>query len=246
MSFIYSLISSILVSLVSFVGILLFFRQLGKKRLVISGLIAFAAGALIGDALLHLLGEFINDNGYSVDMIISVFLGILLMMVIEAYFHCSHDSEDELEHHKIAAKNNLIGDSIHNFLDGIAIASSYLVNPAVGITSTIAIILHEIPQEFADAGILLQSGWRIRKVFIANFLTALTAVLGVIVVFILKNSISGIESLLIPLAAGQFIYISLADLVPEIHYKKNVPRYLVEIGAFILGFVIMYLLLFVE
>ncbi len=246
MEFLYSLLAAFLVSLVSFLGIALFIKKLNTKKLFLSALVSFAAGALLGDAFIHLIGEYIETNGYSIDLIIPIFVGILLMLIIEAYFHCSHDSEEELSHHVAMAKNNLVGDSIHNLLDGIAIASSFIVNPVVGISSTIAIIIHEIPQEFADAGILLYSGWSKKKVFLANFITALTAVFGVVLVFILQSQIEGIENFLIPLAAGQFIYIALADLVPEIHRRKGALKYIVEITTFVLGFVAMYALILLE
>ena len=246
MEFLYSLGAAFLVSLVSFFGIALFIKKLNSKRLFMSALVSFAAGALLGDAFIHLIGEHIEVNGYSIDMIVAIFIGILFMLIIEAYFHCSHDSEEELTHNVAMAKNNLVGDSIHNFLDGIAIASSFIVSPVVGISSTIAIVIHEIPQEFADAGILLYSGWSRKKVFISNFITALTAILGVVLVFVLQSAIEGIENFLIPLAAGQFIYIALADLVPEIHRRKGVLKYVIEISTFVLGFVAMYALVFLE
>jgi len=246
----YSLIATFIVSLISFVGILLFFRKVSEKSNFITSLIAFAAGALLGDAFLHLIGESIKDNGYSVEIMIFVFAGILLMLVIEAYFHCSHDSEDEYKHEhvkkSVLANLNTFGDGIHNFLDGIAIAASFLVSPVAGVASTIAIIMHEIPQEFADVGILLYSGWSKKKVLIVNFLTALTAVAGAIFALILSNYVEGAQKFLIPLAAGQFIYIALADLLPEIHEKSGVKKYIIEIGMFCIGFIMMYALLFLE
>ncbi|MFS8130445.1 MAG: ZIP family metal transporter [Candidatus Dojkabacteria bacterium] len=250
MTLVYSLIATFIVSLISFVGILLFFRKTNSKSSFITSLIAFAAGALLGDAFLHLIGKAIEVNGYSIGIMVYVFAGILLMLVIEAYFHCSHDATEENKHNhatnKVLGNLNTFGNAIHNFLDGIAIAASFLVSPVAGVASTIAIIFHEIPQEFADVGILLYSGWSKKKVLVLNFLTALTAVLGAIFTIILSSYIQGAQKFLIPLAAGQFIYIALADLLPEIHEKAGVKKYVLEIGMFCVGFILMYVLLFLE
>ncbi|MEO6729244.1 MAG: ZIP family metal transporter [Candidatus Dojkabacteria bacterium] len=250
MTWLYSIGATFVVSLISFVGILLFFRKTNAKSNFITSLIAFAAGALLGDAFLHLIGETIQENGYSVEIMIFVFAGVLLMLIIEAYFHCSHDTEEEYKHEhvkkSVLANLNTFGDAIHNFLDGIAIAASFLVSPVAGVASTIAIIVHEIPQEFADVGILLYSGWSKKKVLIVNFITALTAVAGAIFALSLNSVIADAQRLLIPLAAGQFIYIALADLLPEIHEKSGVKKYVIEIGMFCIGFILMYALLFLE
>ena len=246
MEFLYSILATLFISTISLVGVILFIRKINTRTIVTTALISFAAGSLLGDAFIHLIGEHVENFGYTTSMVVSIFFGILFMLIFEAYFHCSHDSEDELEHKHILAKTNLIGDGVHNFLDGVAIASSFLVSPAVGIASTIAIIFHEIPQELADTGILIHAGWKKRKILVANFLTALTAILGVIVVFALSQVVEGAEQFLIPFAAGQFIYVALSDLVPEIHRRKGVTKYIIEISAFVVGFLIMYLLTFLE
>jgi zinc and cadmium transporter len=137
---------------------------------------------------------------------------------------------------------NIIGDGIHNFLDGVAIASSFLISPEIGIATTIAVIFHEIPQEIADVSVLVYSGWNKARILVINFLTALTAMLGVVLVFVLTNFIEDLEKYLVPVAAGQFIYIALADLLPVIHRKAGVKKYIVEIAAFIIGLIIMFLL----
>lgn len=256
MEFIQSIGATVIVSLISLVGVILFFRKLTSKSLLISLLVSFAAGTLLGDSFFHLLGESIEEMGFSVDIIISLFLGIIFMLIVESTIHQHHhhlDNEEDDNHlnnsrnlkkdtvNKRLAGVNLVGDSVHNILDGIAIATSFLVNPTVGIATTIAVILHEIPQELADAGILIYSGWHRKKVLIANFLVALTSILGVILVFVLDNLIEGISSLLIPFAAGQFIYIALVNLVPEIHKESNRFKYILRILSFILGITVMYI-----
>ncbi len=245
-NFLYAVGAAVFVSSVSFIGIVILLKRLSTNSFI-TALISFAAGGLIGDVFLHLFPEHIENYGYDVNTVAFLFVGIILMLVIEAYFHCSHDSKAQLEGDKIIlAKMNIIGDALHNFLDGVAIGASFLINPVVGLTSTIAIMLHEIPQELADTSVLLYSGMRRRKILLVNFATGLTSVLGVFFVFLLGILVEGISRYLVPIAIGQFIYISLADLLPEIHKKSNVKKYLIEVSMFIFGIAIMYSLTFFE
>jgi zinc and cadmium transporter len=247
---IYSILAAIIVSFVSFTGIFILVDKIAKSKSVVTALISFAAGTLIGDVFLHLLPEQIEVNGFGNDITFGIFAGIIIMIIVEAYFHCSHDSAKEVEehhsHNHSLAKLNIFGDAIHNFLDGIAIAASFLVNVEAGIATTLAVALHEIPQEIADVSVLAYSGWSKTKIMLVNFITALTSVLGVIFVLLLSNSVESIEKYLISFAIGQFIYISMADLLPEIHKKSNVKKYFIEISMFTLGIVLMYLLTLVE
>lgn len=237
-----SLAATFVVSLMSFIGVFVLISRFKKLKRLQTALISFAAGALLGDAFLHLLAEHIEEFGYETNTIMFLFLGILVMLLVEAYFHCSHDTQKEAEDRKmyVLARLNILGDSVHNFLDGVAIAASFIVSPALGIASTLAIILHEIPQELADAAVLQYSGWKRRKILMVNFLTALTAMVGALVVFIISSFIGSADQFLVPVAAGQFIYIALADLLPEIHRKAGVKKYVLEIGAFVVGILIMY------
>lgn len=231
MELLYSLIATFFVSLISFVGLIVLVKKINPENKIITAIIAFAAGSLLADALIHLLGEHIETFGYDNKTTLLIFAGVIAMLLIEAYFHCSHDSRDEIDHpheHKnksVLAKVNLIGDSFHNFLDGLAIAASFAVDPATGIATTIAVSLHEIPQELADAGVLKYAGLTRKKILVLNFLTALTAVVGAVVGYTLNSVTENAERYLIPLVVGQFIYIALADLLPEIHKKSGVFKY---------------------
>lgn len=176
------------------------------------------------------------------------------MLLVEAYLHCSHDSEEEIEKandhsthsHVHLGELNTLGDALHNYLDGVALASSFLISPEIGIATTVAIILHEIPQEFADVSVLVYAGWSKAKILVINFLTALTSLLGVFTVYILSSINSELEMYLIPIAIGQFIYIALADLLPVIHKKAGVKKYIIEITTFLIGIGLMYLLTLAE
>ncbi len=245
-----SLLASLIVSLISLIGVLLFFRKISSKSLIISLLVSFAAGTLLGDSFFHLLGESIEEFGFSIDIMISLFLGIIFMLIVESTIHQHHheleDDHTTHKHNKKLAKINLVGDSVHNILDGIAIATSFIVSPAVGVATTIAVVLHEIPQELADAGILIYSGWDKKKVLIANLLVGLTAMIGVVITFLLNELVDGVSTFLIPFAAGQFIYIALVNLVPEIHRESNSFKYILRILSFILGIAVMYLFILFE
>jgi len=243
-----SLISAFIVSLISFVGIFILLKTLTTESRLVHILISFAAGALIGDAFIHLLPEYIEIYSYSDQLSLFIFIGIILMLVIESYFHSRHEHDSELidDRRPFIARLNLLSDAFHNFLDGIAIGASFLINPGVGLATAIAIALHEIPQELADVAVLVYSGWKRRRILIANFLIALTGILGVLIVFISENIIEGIEQILLPVAIGQFLYISVASLVPEIHRQATVKRYLLAIIAFLVGITAMYALTLFE
>lgn len=240
--------STILVSSISFIGIFLLLRKLDPDSFFITILISFAAGTLLGDVFIHLLPEYIEMNSVSNEMTLFVLIGILFMMIVESFFHSkhNHDKGSEDDRRPFLARLNLLGDGIHNFLDGIAIGVSFLVSVEVGILTTIAVILHEIPQELADTSVLIYSGWKRKKILLANFIIGLTSVFGVIVVMIGERLVEGLEIILIPFAVGQFLYISLATLVPEIHRNSGHRRYLYTLIAFSIGILIMFSLTLLE
>jgi zinc and cadmium transporter len=247
---IYSIAASIFVGLISLVGIVIFLSKLHNRKNLLTALISFAAGTLIGDIFLHLLSENIEEFGYTNSTALLIFSGIFAMLIIESYLHCSHDSVEEIEKHvhknHILPKINIIGDALHNFLDGLSLATSFLISPATGIATTIAVTLHEIPQELADVAVLSYSGWNKTKILIVNLLIGLTAILGVISALILNSFIDSTEKYLIPFVVGQFIYIALADLVPEIHKKSGIMKYAIEMCMFVLGLFVMYSLTWLE
>ena len=141
---------------------------------------------------------------------------------------------------------NLVGDVVHNFIDGLIIAASYLVSIPVGVATTIAVALHEIPQEIGDFSILLKGGLSREKALLFNFLTALTALLGLVVVFSLQKAVENINMFLVPFAVGGFVYIAGSDLIPEIHKEVKTKNSLLSLLFFILGIAVMVGLLFLE
>ncbi len=241
----YAIFSVIIVSLVSIVGILtLAINEKNLKKILIY-FVSFSAGALFGDVFIHLLPEVVEDIGFHLNVSLSVLSGIGVSFLIEkiiCWRHC-HLPIDENHVHRFAYMN-LFGDFFHNFLDGLSIAVSYLVSLPVGIATTVAVILHEIPQEIGDFGVLLHGGFSKKTAIIYNFLTATSAIVGAIFGLTLSFYINNLSQLLIPFAAGNFIYIAGSDLIPELHKEAAVKKSLIQMAFFVLGIAIMFSLLY--
>ncbi len=246
-NFLYALLSVIVVSLVSFVGV--FSLSWGESALkkYIDFFISLAIGALLGDAFIHLIPESFKSSLSSTSVGLLIIVGILFFFVIEKFIHWHHHGEDkEIEHIHPVGKLVLFTDGFHNFIDGIIIGASFLVSIPVGIATTIAVVLHEIPQEIGDFAVLIHSGYEKGKALWYNFLSALTSVLGAIFVFIFGNVLDNSITFFLPIAAGGFIYIAVADLIPELHKTKNIKHSIIQLGIIILGVLSMVALLMLE
>jgi zinc and cadmium transporter len=241
----YSIVSVLVISLISLIGVLTISVNVKKLRKFLIYMVSFSAGALLGDVFIHLLPETVEKFGFGINTSLYVLFGILVFFVSEKivkWRHCHMHYHDDHVHS--FAVMNLIGDGFHNFMDGLIIAGSYLVSIPVGIASTLAVAFHEIPQEIGDFGVLLQGGYSKKKALLFNFLISLTAVLGVVLALILGNYFENITSFLIPFAAGGFIYIAGADLIPELHREVKVRKSVLQLLFIILGIAVMYSLLF--
>ncbi len=238
----YAIIAAIVVSLVSFIGIITISikDELIKKTLL--SLVGFSAGALIGGAFLHLIPEALEKNiGKSI--FLYVIIGFSAFFVLERlifWHHCHKHGEDCDVH--IFTYMNLVGDGLHNFIDGMIIAAAFSINTSVGIATTVAIIAHEILQEIGDFAVLLHGGFSKKKALFFNFLSAIFAVVGAIFGLILVNYVEDISSFLIAIAAGGFLYIGASDLVPELHKEPKIKKAISSFVFFILGIVFMYFL----
>jgi zinc and cadmium transporter len=234
------LISVILVSLVSFVG-LAFFSIKGKnadKILIL--FVALASGALLGGAFFHLLPESISLGIEKVSLF--VIIGILIFFILEKFVHWRHCHLKNCKVHAFAY-TNLIGGSLHNFIDGLIVSAAYLTNISLGITTTLAIILHEIPHELGDFSVLVYGGFKKGKALFFNFLSALASVLGALIGYFFYSSINKIY--LLPIAAGSFIYIATTDLIPELHKKVKISESVLQFIFIIIGLALMWLLRFI-
>lgn len=242
----YSLGSVALVSLVSLVGILTLSVRSQKLKKVLLLLVAFSAGALFGDAFIHLIPQ-AAESGFNTTTALYILTGIAISFLIEKVIHWKHHHTNHTEHniHPFALMN-LFGDGLHNFIDGLVIGASYLVSVPVGLATTLAVILHEIPQEFGDFGVLIHGGFSKHKALFFNLLTALTAVFGVVVALIINTYTENLTAFLIPFAAGGFIYIAGSDLIPELHKEIQPKKSFLQLIGLIGGILIMLSLLLLE
>ena len=243
---IYSILSVFLISLISLIGVFSLSIKVEKLKKILIYLVSFSAGALFGDAFLHLVPE-LAVNGLEIKYSFFILFGIILFFSLEKVVFWRHCHMPITKDHVHSfAYMNLLGDVLHNFIDGLIIAGSYLVSIPAGIATTVAVVLHEIPQEIGDFGILIHGGFTRAKAILLNFLTALTAVLGVIFALILNNFVENVEGYLISLAIGGFLYIAGSDLIPELHNETKISVSLLQILAFVLGICVMACLLFLE
>lgn len=236
----YSLIAALVISLFSLVGVIGFVFSDKFFKKISFFLVAFSTGSLLGGAFLHLLPES-NLNSTGLNGYVYLLLGIMTFYVLERllkWHHC-HDEEGDCNVHTFTYMS-LIGDGVHNFIDGLIIVSSFFISPEVGVAMAIAIATHEIPQELGDFGVLIHGGFSKLKALTWNLLSALMAVIGVVFGYILVNNIENMTLILLPFAAGGFIYISMSDLIPELHKEKSLKKSLINFLIFVLGLAFMY------
>ncbi|MCP3682744.1 MAG: ZIP family metal transporter [bacterium] len=243
----YSLISVFIVSLISLVGIIGMALSHTKLKKILLLLVSFSAGTLFGGAFIHLLPEAVEEFGFGIEVSLYLLAGIVLFFVLEKVIHWRHcHIPTSKDHPHPLAFMNLIGDGLHNFIDGMIIAGSYLVSVPLGITTTIAVILHEIPQEIGDFGVLLHAGFSRKKAVLFNFFSALLAVAGAVFAIIIGSKIEGFSMIIVPLTAGGFIYIAGSDLIPELKKETAPLKSLMQLAAIILGIGVMLLMLLME
>ena len=244
---IYSLVSVLVVSLISFIGVLTLSIKTPKLKSVLIYFVSFSAGALFGDAFIHLLPEAVERSGeFTLFISLSLLSGIIFFFIIEKIVHWNHCHVPVSKTHVHPfSLMNLVGDGVHNFIDGLVIGVSYLVNIPVGIATTLAVIFHEIPQEIGDFGVLLHGGFTKKKALLLNFLVSITAIVGVVLALSL-SSVEKIILFLIPFAAGGFIYIAGSDLMPELHKETDFKKSFIQLVAFVLGILVMMGMLLME
>ena len=247
MVWLYTLISVFIISLISLIGLFALSFDQRKLYKTLIYLVSFSAGTLMGDAFLHLIPESFESLDNPMKISFSILGGILIFFLIEKVIHWRHCHEEPCANHPHPFSYIiLIGDSIHNFIDGMIIAASFLVSIPLGITTTVAVIFHEIPQEIGDFASLVYAGFSRGKALFFNFFTALSAVLGAIIILLINFNPEILTSILVPFAAGGFIYIAGTDLIPELHKHKNLKASFWQTIAFVLGIGLMASLLFLD
>ena len=239
MILVWILASTFLVSLISLIGIFTLTIKDNLLQKILFGFIGFSAGALIGGAFLHILPEAL-EKAKSTVVFYYLILGIVLFFLMEKYLHWRHCHNGVCEIHAFTYLN-LVGDGFHNFIDGMVIAASFIVSLKLGIVTTLAVILHEIPQELGDFGVLVYGGLSKQKALVYNFISALMAIFGAIIGYFISDFAKGFSNFILPLTAGGFIYIASSDLIPEIHKENNLRRSNLAFIAFLLGIILMAL-----
>ncbi|HIH20284.1 TPA: ZIP family metal transporter [Candidatus Micrarchaeota archaeon] len=227
------LAATILISLISLVGIIFVVRKNSDKYLQL--MVSFAAGAMIAAAFLDLLPEAAAVGKQVFPFALFGFVFFFLLEKILFWHH--HHSKTHL--HPFAFLN-LIGDAIHNFVDGTIIAASFLQSTELGVTTTLAVIAHEIPQEFGDFSVLIYSGMSQKKALACNLLVALVSVIGAVVMFYAASVVPSLSAFMLPFAAGGFLYVAGTDLIPEIKKQRVVSKSIVEFAAFLSGIAVIW------
>ncbi len=248
--YVYTLLSVFIVSVASLVGIATLALSKDTLQKSVFALVSLAAGALIGGAFLHLIPEAFEEASNALHVSLAIIGGVLLFFIFEKtlHWHAHHDLEDDCHHcdSKHIGRMIILGDGMHNFIDGLIIGASYLAGIEVGIAATVAVVLHEIPQEIGDFGVLIHSGYTKVRALLLNFLSALTAVFGALLALVLGGAVQGIVAYLMPIAAGGFIYIAVADLIPEMHKVSGLKYSIIQFVFVLLGIGAMCALLFME
>lgn len=226
-----------LVSLLGFVGVFtLSFREEQVKKLVFL-LTSFAIGGLLGGTFFHLLPEALEQLQIQNALMI-VLIGFLSFLVIETYFHWHLCNECDVHPYSYMM---LIGDAIHNLIDGSVITGAFIVSVPLGLATTLVIFGHEFPQQLGLFGVLVSGGFDRKKAILYSFMSQSTIIAGGVLSYLISTMFNGISTLLIPFAAGGFIYIAASDLVPEMHKEEGMNK-VISIVLIIMGILFMWAL----
>lgn len=234
------LLSTILISLISLVGMITLGLKDAYLKSLLMFLVSLSAGTLIGGAFVHLIPESL-DSFESGAVFGYVLLGFVVFFIVEHGLKWRHCHKKECEIHTFAHMS-LFGEAIHNLIDGIVISAAFIASAPLGISTTLAVAMHEIPQELGDFGVLVHGGYKKIKALLYNFLVALTVIVGGLFGYWIYSLASLSLSVLLPIAAGGFIYVGASDLIPEIRKEKNIKIATLHLLVFIAGIALMYLL----
>ncbi len=242
--YLYIILASVITSLLSFVGVLFLSFSIKKLKKIIMFLVSLSAGALLGGAFLHLIPEALEGADHHSNVVwFGVLGGIILFFILEKIIHWRHCHEITCdEHPHPIGVMNLVGDGLHNLIDGMVIAGAFLVDIRLGVLTTVAVIAHEIPQEIGDFGVLIHAGYSVKKALFYNFISASFSILGAIFVILLGSHLNGFIDFIIPITAGGFIYIASSDLIPELKKEGNIGKSLKQLLGIFIGLGLMFVL----
>lgn len=224
-------------SLIAWVGLLAMALNEPLLEKLLLPLVAFAAGSLLGGALLHLLPEAVERTGSGISSFVWVLIGFSIFLLLEQFIQWHHCHKVPSQHKKPVTYLILLADAVHNFIGGLAIGGSFLAGIRTGIITWIAAAAHEVPQELGDFGILVHGGWSKRRALVYNFVSAFTVVAGGMTAYGLSTRLD--TTFLLPFAAGNFIYIACSGLIPEIKETASLTKAVLRFGAFLLGLLVL-------
>jgi zinc and cadmium transporter len=229
--------SSLLMCVLALAGVTtLSLSEKTMQRLLLP-LVALSAGSLLGGAFFHMIPESLEKTGADIPVYIYVVAGFAFFLLLEQLLHWHHCHREETHCKKPQTYLILIGDGIHNFIGGIAVAGTFLIDVRLGISTWLAAAAHEVPQEMGDFGVLVHGGWSRKKALLLNLLSASTFLLGGLLTYML--SFSDWIYYLIPFAAGNFIYIGASDLIPEVNKHESFSRNILHFCCFGIGILIL-------
>lgn len=259
MAWLYSLLSVAAVSLVSLTGLMALSLRPRRARQLATLLVSFAVGTLLGDAFIHLLPEALSrhQSAKSSQLTASLLVlgGMVLFFVVEKLVRHRHRPIEAVSGTDEGAGDgapgadpkrpelaaiNLVGDAVHNFIDGALIGASYLASPGLGVTTTVAVVFHEIPQEMGDFGVLVHSGFSTRRAIAFNLASASSAFVGAVAALAVGDAVGRVVSdVLVPVTAGGFVYLAAADLIPELQRDRSLRGLLTQAPLIALGIATM-------
>lgn len=225
-----ALLATLIVSAISLVGALFLFSRWSERRSLL--FISFAAGVLLATTFLELLPEAVERSGGEGDFFVATLAAMGAFFVLERFLQGFHTHEED-RHATASGYLILVGDTLHNFIDGVVIAATFLVDPTLGVATTVAVAAHEIPQEIADYGILLAAGFSRTRALLLNFLSGLSALLGAAFCFAFQTAVEQHLPWFMAATAGMFIYIAASDLMPELHHSQPRGNWRVAVPFFV-------------
>jgi zinc and cadmium transporter len=236
----YILLATIGVSLISLIGVVLLSLKQKLLEKILLFVVAFAAGALIAAAFLDLMPEAVELVGTA--SFGAVIWGLVAFFIVEKFLHWEHCHKGRKCDVHVFTYICLVGDAVHNFIDGAVIAASFLISVPLGMITTLAVVLHEIPQELGDFSILIYGGFSKAKALFWNFISALTAIAGALLIYFLGISPDRFAGWVVAFAAGGFIYLATADLIPELHKKAGAMESVLQFMSLGVGMVLIWAL----
>lgn len=243
-----TLISVVIVSLVSLVGIFFAYVHESRIRKLLFILVSFAVGTLLGDVFFHLLPELYSDASHPLIVGVYILGGIFLFFCLEHFLHWHHYHSTPAEGHAAhpSAYINIGADALHNFVDGLIIGASFLISLPLGFATTLTVLFHEIPQELGDFAILVNAGFSRTKALLFNLFSATFAILGGCLAIFIGSLFESFAPVLVGITAGGFIYLALADLMPQLHRDIQPARSALQFFAALCGIAIMLALTLFE